>query len=137
MKKAIGCSAQIVLLLGVAAFLAAPLACAATATAPLHSPQIAERFSCPPNTHMKAEWYQATWNHPGEQTLSVTCVDAQGNESPTLPQDAKMLWKGVTVYFPYVFIPLLAIGAVILLGLNVIGTTIGALWKKRKARQGE
>ena len=132
MKKVLGCSAQLVLLLTVAALLAAPLACIATVTAPMHSPQIAEKFACPPNTHMKAEWYRATWNEPGEQTLSVTCVDAQGNETPALPQDTKMMLAGTWTYFPYLFLPLLAIGAVILVGLNLLGVGIGALWKKYK-----
>jgi hypothetical protein len=132
MKKAVGCSAQIVLLVVVAVLIAVPLACVATATAPIHSPKIAEKFSCPPDTHMKAEWYRATWNAPGEQTLSVTCVDAQGNETSTLPQDGKMMLAGTWVYFPYLFIPVLVIGAVILAGLNLLGMGIGALWKKSK-----
>ncbi len=130
MKKAIGCSAQVVLLLAVAALIAAPLACIATATAPMHSPQLAEKFICPPNTKIEAEWYQASWNHPGEKTLSVVCVDAQGNETSTLPQDAKMLLTGTWIYFPYLFIPLLAVGAVLLAGLNFVGIAIGQLWKK-------
>jgi hypothetical protein len=130
MKKAIGCSAQLVLLLTVAALLAAPLACLATATAPLHSPQLAEKFTCPPDTRLVTEWYRATWNEPGEQTLSAWCEDAQGNEYDTLPQDTKMLWTGLGVYFPYVFIPLLVIGALILVVLNAMGIAIGSLLKK-------
>ena len=136
MKKAVGCSAQIVLLVVVAALIAVPIACLATLTAPMHSPKIAEKFSCSPDTHMQAEWYRATWNEPGEQTLSVTCVDAQGNETSTLPQDAKMMLAGTWTYFPYLFIPVLVIGAAILAGLNLLGVGIGALWKKMKHNQG-
>lgn len=137
MKKIAGCSVQVVLLLVIASLVAVPLACLATLTAPMHSPQIAEKFLCPPNTHMKAEWYRATWNHPGEKTLSVTCVDAQGNESSTLPQDAQSLLAGTRTYFPYLFIPVLVIGAVILAGLNVMGVAIGSLWRKIKQDQGK
>ena len=42
MKKAIGCSAQIVLLLAVSALLAAPIACLAAITAPMYSTKLAE-----------------------------------------------------------------------------------------------
>jgi len=130
MKKAIGCSAQLVLLLTVAVLLAAPLACLAAVTAPLHSPQLAEKFTCPPDTHLVTEWYQATWNEPGEKTLSAWCEDAQGNEYDTLPQDSTTLWRGLAVYFPYVFIPLLVIGALILFVLNVMGITFVSFLKK-------
>jgi hypothetical protein len=130
MKKAIGCSAQIVFLLAVAALIAVPIACIATATAPLHSPQLAEQFTCPPETKLVTEWYQATWNAPGEQTLSAWCEDAQGNKLDTLPQDEKMFLTGTKVFFPYAFIPLLVIGALILGGLNVMGVAIGSFLKK-------
>ncbi|MBV6394768.1 MAG: hypothetical protein HFACDABA_00336 [Anaerolineales bacterium] len=113
-----------------AALIAVPLACAAATTAPLHSPGLAEEFICPPETTLVTEWYQATWNAPGEKTLAAYCVDAQGNEFPTLEQDSKMLWKGTTVYFPYLFIPLLVIGAVILAVLNAMGIAIGSMLKK-------
>ena len=130
MKKAIGCSAQLVFLLAIAALLAVPLACFAATTAPLHSPKLAGQFICPPDTTLVTEWYQATWNEPGEKTLAAYCVDAQGNESPTLPQDSKMLWKGTTVYFPYLFIPLLILGALVVSVLNALGIAIGRLLKK-------
>ncbi|MDD2921207.1 MAG: hypothetical protein PHQ36_02880 [Anaerolineales bacterium] len=130
MKKALGCSVQTVLLLTLAVLVAAPLACLAALTAPLHSPKLAESFVCPPDTRLVTEWYQATWNKPGEKTLSAYCADAQGNETPTLPKDSKMLWKGVTVYFPYLFLPLLVIGALILTMLNVMGIALGKVLKK-------
>ena len=94
MKKALGCSFQIVLLLAAASLLAAPIACLAAVTAPLHSPQLAEEFTCPPNTRLVTEWYRATWNEPGEQTLAAWCEDAEGNKFDTLPQDEKMVhWE--------------------------------------------
>lgn len=130
MKKVLGCSAQIVLLLVVAVLIAAPLACIATATAPIHSPQLAEEFVCPPETRLVTEWYQATWNEPGSKTLAAWCEDAQGNKLDTLPQDEKMMWKGTTVFFPYAFIPLLLIGILILIVLNAMGIAIGKLFKK-------
>jgi hypothetical protein len=136
MKKAMGCFAQIVLAFAIACLLAVPLACVATVTAPMHTPQIAEKFSCPPNTHMKTEWYRAAWNEPGEKTLSATCVDTQGNETSTFPQDERTLLTGTWTYFPYLFIPLLAAGAIILAGLNMLGVGIGALWKKLKQDKG-
>jgi len=129
MKKVVGCSIQLILLLGVVLFVAVPVACVASATAPLHSPKIAESFVCPPETHLVSEWYQASWNHPGEKTLSVTCVDVEGKTVPTLPQDDELLWKGTTVYFPYIFIFLLIIGFLILLALNVTGIAMGRLFK--------
>ncbi len=130
MKKALGCSAQIVLLFVIAVLLAAPAACIATATAPMHSPHLAEPFLCPPGTGLVAEWYQASWNHPGEKTLSVVCEDAQGKSLPTLPQDLNFWFGGLRVYFPYAFMPLLGIGVVILMGLNMLGIAIGQAWKK-------
>lgn len=130
MKKAIGCSAQVVLLLAAAALIAVPIACIATATAPLHSPRLAEKFTCPPETKLVTEWYRATWNEPGEQTLAAWCEDAQGNKLDTLPQDEAMFIKGIGVYFPYVFIPILGIGALILLILNAMGIAIGSMLKK-------
>lgn len=130
MKKAIGCSAQLVFLLVVAALIAIPIACIATATAPLHSPKLAEQFTCPPDTKLVTEWYRATWNEPGEQTLAAWCEDAQGNKLDTLPQDEKMFMQGIGVYFPYAFIPLLIIGALILAALNTMGIAIGSALKK-------
>ena len=130
MKKAIGCSAQLVFLLVVAALLAAPIACIATATAPLHSTELAEQFTCPPNTRLVTEWYRATWNEPGEQTLAAWCEDAQGNKLETLPQDGKMFLSGIKVFFPYAFIPLLVLGALLLAVLNAMGIAIGSFLKK-------
>ena len=43
------------------------LACLATLTAPLHSPAYGARVLCPPGSPL------------GERTLTVTCVDGQGN----------------------------------------------------------
>jgi len=136
MKKAIGCSAQIVLLLVLVVLLAVPLACIATVTAPMHSPRLAEGFVCPPGTRLVTEWYQASWNEPGSKTLSASCVDSQGKELSTLPQDEKMLWKGTTVFFPYAFIPLLVIGAMIFAGLNLAGVALGRLWRSLSKPKG-
>ena len=136
MKKAIGCSAQVVFLLVVAALIAVPIACIATATAPLHSPQLAEQFTCPPDTKLVTEWYRATWNEPGEQTLAAWCEDAEGNKLDTLPQDETMFLSGIKVYFPYAFIPMLIIGAVILAGLNLAGIAVGKLWKSASKSKG-
>lgn len=130
MKKAIGCSAQIVLLLAVSALLAAPIACLAAITAPMYSPKLAESYTCPPGTRLVTEWYQATWNEPGEKTLSAWCEDSQGNEFDTLPQDEKLMIAGTKVFFPYAFIPLLLIGAFILAILNAMWIGIVQLWKK-------
>jgi hypothetical protein len=129
-KKAIGCSAQIVLLLAVAALLAAPIACLAAVTAPIYSPEMAESYSCPPNTRLVTEWYQATWNEPGERTLAAWCVDAQGGKLDTLPQDEKAMAAGTKVFFPYAFIPLLVIGALILAVVNALGMAVWSLLKK-------
>lgn len=130
MKKAIGCSAQLVLLLTVAALLAAPIACLAAVTAPLYSPKMAESYTCPSGTRLVTEWYQATWNEPGEKTLSAWCEDAQGNKLDTLPQDEKLMMAGTKVFFPYAFIPLLILGALILVVLNALGIAIISVFKK-------
>lgn len=134
MKKAIGCSAQVIALVVIVALLAAPLACIATFTAPIHSPELGEEFVCPPETRLVTEWYQASWNHPGEKTLAAYCVTDQGEKLNTLPQDEEMLWKGLGVYFPYTFIPLLVIGALILSVLNIIGVAVGSFLKKISAQ---
>jgi hypothetical protein len=130
MKKAVGCSAQIVLLLTVAALLAAPIACIAALSAPMYSPEMAESYTCPQGTRLVTEWYRATWNEPGEQTLAAWCEDAQGNKLDTLPQDEKTLLTGTKVFFPYAFIPLLIIGALILIVLNALGMAVWSLLKK-------
>ena len=108
MEKTVRAFKQVVLLL---VLTAVPLACIAASTAPLHSPGLAEEFSCPPGAQLRSEWYQASWNRPGEKTLAVSCVDAQGNELPMLPQDTKWWLSGLATYFPYFAIPLLAIFA--------------------------
>lgn len=130
MKKALGCSAQLVLLLTVAALLAAPIACLAAVTAPMYAPEMAESYICPPGTTLKTEWYQAMWNEPGEQTLSAWCEDAQGNKLDTLQQDEKMMAAGTKIFFPYAFIPLLILGALILAVLNALGIAIVSVFKK-------
>ena len=130
MKKALGCSAQLVLLLTVAALLAAPIACLAAVTAPMYAPEMAESYTCPPGTTLKTEWYQAMWNEPGEQTLSAWCEDAQGNKLDTLQQDEKMMAAGTKIFFPYAFIPLLILGALILAVLNALGIAIVSVFKK-------
>ena len=129
MKKAIGCSAQLVLLLTAAALMAAPIACLAAVTAPMYSPEMAESYTCPQGTRLVTEWYQATWNEPGEKTLAAWCEDAQGNKLDTLPQDEKTMVAGTKVFFPYAFIPLLVIGALILAVLNATGMALVHLWK--------
>ena len=130
MKKAIGCSAQLVLLLTVAALLAVPIACFAAVTAPMYAPEMAESYACPPGTTLKTEWYRATWNEPGEQTLSAWCEDEQGNKLDTLPQDEKMMAAGTKVFFLYAFIPLLILGALVLIVLNALGIAVGTALKK-------
>jgi len=60
-------------------------------TAPLHSPGLVAELMCPPGTQLQSEWYRATYNEPGEQTLSVTCVDASGFSVPRINEDAGML----------------------------------------------
>jgi hypothetical protein len=130
MKKAIGCSAQVFVLLALVTLTALPIACIAAATAPMHSPNLAESFVCPPDSKLEAEWYQATWNHPGERTLSVVCIDAQGKTLSTLPQDSRFWLGGLKVFFPYAFIPILMVGALILVVLNALGIVIAKAWKR-------
>jgi len=78
-------------LLGVAAVVGLFLGFLLAFTAPLHSPGWVEELMCPPGTQLESEWYRATYNEPGEQTLSVTCVDAQGFSAPLINEDGGML----------------------------------------------
>jgi hypothetical protein len=78
-------------LLGVAAVIGLFAGFILAFTAPLHSPGWVEELMCPPGTQLESEWYRATYNEPGEQTLSVTCVDAQGLSVPRINEDAGML----------------------------------------------
>ncbi len=118
MKTVIGCAAQVILLAVIAVLIAAPLACVATLTAPLHSPGYAGRVLCPPGSQLESEWYQATYNEPGERTLSVTCVDSQGNPVPANPRNETTLFNGIGLYFPVCFVPIIGLGAVALLVMN-------------------
>jgi len=118
MKTSLGCGVQLVLLLVLACLLAVPLACFATLTAPLHSPGYAAEVFCPPGSQLKSEWYQATYNRPGERSLSVSCVDAAGNSVPANPRDETALVNGIRLYFPVCFLPIIAIGLIILLTFN-------------------
>ena len=118
MKSATGCAVQSLLLLVIASLLAVPLACLAILTAPLHSPDYAARVLCPPGSQLESEWYRASWNTPGERTLSVTCVGPQGKSVPADPRDRTTLFKGIQLYFPVLFLPILVFGAIILLAVN-------------------
>jgi hypothetical protein len=118
MKPLLAWTAQAAALLAGAAVLAAPLACLAALSAPLHSPGYAARFLCPPGSLLESEWYQATYNEPGERTLSVTCVDAAGQPVAANPRDERTLLNGVGLYFPVCFAPVLVLGAILLLAVN-------------------
>jgi hypothetical protein len=113
-----GCLTQGILLLIGAALLAVPLACLATLSAPLHSPAYASRVLCPPGSLIESEWYQATFNEPGERTLSVNCVDGQGNPVEANPRDATTLFNGTRLYFPVCFGPTAILGLIGLLLVN-------------------
>ena len=101
-----GCLTQALLLLVGAALLAVPLACLATLTAPLHSPAYGARVLCPPGSQ------------PGERTLTVTCVDGQGNPVPANPRDLTTLTAGLSLYFPVCFGPTAILGLIGLLLVN-------------------
>lgn len=118
MKTVTGCAAQSILLLVIASLIAVPLACIATLTAPLHSPGYAVRVLCPPGSQLESEWYQSTHNKPGERTLSVTCVDSQGNPVPANPRNETTLFNGIVLYFPVCFVPIVALGAIALIVVN-------------------
>jgi hypothetical protein len=60
-------------------------------TAPSHSPGLVQELMCPPGTVLESEWYQATYNEPGERTLSVTCVDASGLSVARINEDSGRL----------------------------------------------
>ena len=78
-------------LLGVAVVVGLFLGFILAFTAPEHSPGWVEELMCPPGTQLESEWYRATYNEPGERTLSVTCVDAEGRSVPRINEDAGML----------------------------------------------
>jgi hypothetical protein len=118
MKTATGCAAQAVLVLALASLAAAPLACLATLTAPLHSPGYASRVLCPPGSQLESEWYQATFNEPGERTLAVSCVDAAGNPVAANPRDEITLLSGTVLYYPVCFVPLIVLGLLALAAAN-------------------
>jgi len=126
LKIAGGCAAQIILLLIAAGLLAIPLACLSTLTAPLHSPGFAAQILCPEGSQLEGEWYQATYDEPGERSLSVSCVDSQGNPVPANPRDERTLVSGTRLYFPVCFVPILVVGGIVLLAVN------GGLWTLRR-----
>jgi hypothetical protein len=132
MKKIAGCGVQAILLAVIAAVIAIPLACLATMTAPLHSPGFASKIICPPGSHVQSEWYQASYDQPGESSLAVTCVDAQGNPVPANPYNVTTLINGIWLYFPVCFIPLIVPGALVLLVLNGLIVAV----RRRKANPG-
>ena len=111
---------SILAMLLIAALMAVPLACLAALTAPLHSPGFAAELLCPPGSQPETEWYRATYNEPGERTLTVLCVDTLGNRVPANPSDASTLVKGIRLYFPVVFLPVFIIGAFALVVMNLL-----------------
>jgi len=125
-KTAIGCLAQFLVLLFVTSLLAVPLACISTLTAPLHSPGYAAQILCPEGSQLESEWYQATYDEPGERSLSVSCVDSQGNPVFANSRAEKTLVSGIRLYFPVCFAPILVVGGIILLAVN------GGLWTLRR-----
>ncbi len=125
-----GCFTQGILLLIGAALLAVPMACLATLSAPLHSPAYASEVLCPPGSLIESEWYQATHNEPGERTLSVNCVDGQGNPVAANPRNETTLFNGTRLYFPICFGPTAALGLIGLLLVNF------ALRRRRKVVSG-
>ena len=66
---------------------------------------------------------------PGERTLSVTCVDGQGNPVEANPRDERTLAAGIGLYFPVCFGPTAALGIVGLLLAN------GLLQARRRRAQ--
>ncbi len=78
-------------LLGVAAVVGLFLGFILAFTAPTHSPGWVAELMCPPGSQLESEWYRATYNEPGEQTLSVTCVDESGLSVPRINEDGGML----------------------------------------------
>jgi hypothetical protein len=97
-----------------------------TLTAPLHSPGFAAKVLCPDGSQLESEYYQATYNEPGERSLSVSCVDSQGNPVQANPRDERTLASGIQLYFPICFAPFLALGVIVLLIVN------GVLWALRR-----
>lgn len=133
MKIAIGCFGfviEVVILLVVAVLIALLGGVIATVTVPLHSPEVASQLVCPTGTHLVSEWYQASWNHPGEKTLRAWCEDAQGHQLDTLPLESDALMTGIQIFFPYIFIPTLIIGGIILVIVNIMILGAGALIQK-------
>jgi ABC-type sugar transport system permease subunit len=118
----------LLLLTVVVAPIALVLAFVGAITAPLHSPQTAQDLLCPPGTTINVEWYQATWNQPGEQTLSVSCVDADGGHLPAA-EDAASTGRLTARYFVWIF-GLLFIPLALLLALLV---ALVWLWRRRRA----
>lgn len=126
MKTAVGCLVQSVTLLFLASLVAVPLACLSTLTAPLHSPGYAAQVFCPEGSQLESEWYQATYDEPGERSLSVSCVDSQGSPISANPRDEKILVSGIRLYFPICLAPVLVVGGIVLLAVN------GGLWVLRR-----
>ena len=112
--------AALVLTLGVAAAL---IALALAATAPFHSPSLAERTMCPEGTALQIQQYRASWHTPGETGISIACVDSQGAVQPS-DQSEK---GGFLLLFGMYFLPSLA-------GLLIASSLVAHLRRRSTAR---
>ena len=95
--------------IGTLAIIALPFTCMLIALSPLIAPWLVEKRACPPGTHLKTGWHQATWNKPGEYTLTVDCVDAHGQTVPRLPDSNKIGVVEFLIYYATCFVAIVLV----------------------------
>ena len=78
---------------------AALIALALAATAPFHSPTLAERTMCPEGTSLRIREYHASWHTPGETGISIACVDSQGAVQPSDESEKRGFLVLLGLYF--------------------------------------
>ena len=100
----------IVLLL--VALVALPVACAATLTAPMHSPGLAARFACPPGATLVVDSYQSVHDKAGRKRITGQCVDAQGKSVPRRELNESALVDGMALFYPRCAAILLLVAAI-------------------------
>ncbi len=53
--------------------------------AALANPALVSQIECPAGTTVKKDWTQQSFDHPGQKTLTLQCLDSSGKPVPTLP----------------------------------------------------
>jgi hypothetical protein len=79
-------------------------------------PPLQTYFSCPEGTTVQYTWVQESWDSPGEKTMERGCIDQNGKNQDTLP-DEVYSQRQYNLFMPISF-AIMFIGEVAWVGLH-------------------